>query len=595
MCGIFGLVTKETQALGEILLEGGKRLSYRGYDSVGCATLSGDEIDLRKDIGKIDEVSERLNFPEMRGTRGLIQMRWATFGAPSTVNAQPHFDCDKDMVGAHNGNVVNTAQLREKFLSEGHEIVSTNDGEICIHAIERYYDKGDSMVESIRKAYNDLHGDYAILLSHKKENKLYAIKKGSGLVIGVGEDTMYCSSDLPSILPLTKKIVWMKDGEIVELTHNTYKIYDIKTGEEIQREPEPAEEGLDAAKKGGYAHFMLKEIHEQTEAARELIHLLQDSKYVDRFIEKIRDAEDVYLVGCGTSYHACVLGSFYFSKLAGKRVVPVIAPQFMEQYGDSINENSCVVCVSQSGETKDVLNAMNLVKAKGGTVLGVLNVLGSTLMHESDVYLMLACGYEVSVPATKTFINQALLFLYLAEKFAGKNDIDWNAVPDLIEKTIEGTDGTAKEVANLLQNRKDLYYLGYGITLGSALEGALKLKEITYMHCEGMFSSEFKHGPLSAVEKDYPVLFITAPDDAEMMINHINEVRCRDGIAIIVAEDDERLEKNSDFYVKVPKSGQLLNSILSVLPLQLIAYHSSVFLGIDPDFPRNLSKTLTVD
>lgn len=595
MCGIFSVISKEEKALGELLLQGGKRLSYRGYDSVGCATISGDKIDLRKDVGKIDEVNEQLNFGEMMGTRGVLQLRWATFGTPAKVNAQPHIDCDGDMVGAHNGNVVNTIQLQEQFGSEGHNIRSTNDGEICIHAVEKYYDQGDDMVTAITKAYKDLKGDYALIIYTIKEDALYAIKKGSGLVLGLGDGESYCASDLPSILPLTKKIVRMKDNEIAKLTPDLYELYSAEDGSAIEREPETCEESMEAAQRGGYDHFMLKEIHEQTNTARDLIDLLNSSKYVEPFVSAIKDARELYFVGCGTSYHACMLGSYYFNKLAGRRAIPLLPQQFTEEYGNSLSSDDVVVFVSQSGETKDVMNALHFAKERGYKVLGLLNVLGSTLANLSDIYLPLACGYEISVPATKTFLNQAVMFLYLAMREGGEDTSELSKLPGLIQKTIDETDAQSREVAEHIKGWKELYYLGFGITHPVAKEGALKLKEITYMHCEGIFSSEFKHGPLSAVVKDYPVAFITAPDDAEMMINHINEVTCRDGKALIIAEPDEILAKYATSYVKVPESSQTIFPILATIPAQLISYYASINLGLNPDFPRNLSKTLTVD
>jgi glucosamine--fructose-6-phosphate aminotransferase (isomerizing) len=303
----------------------------------------------------------------------------------------------------------------------------------------------------------------------------------------------------------------------------------------------------------------------------------------------------VYLVGCGTSYHACLLGAYYFNQLAGVAAVPVLGPQFIEQYGQSVGPEDVAVFVSQSGETKDVLNAVKVMRQREGQVLGVLNVLGSTLMHQSDVYLPLACGYEISVPATKTFLNQAVLFLYLACRMAGHHRPELDALPDLLTQTIEETDGPAREVASYVHGWDEMYYLGYGLSHPIALEGALKLKEITYAHCEGIFSSEFKHGPLSAVHDGYPVLFITAPGDEMMMINHVNEVTTRGGRAIALAAEHPALRSNVHDYLVVPDSDRFLTPILATVPVQLVAYHMSVARGIDPDFPRNLSKTLTVD
>jgi glucosamine--fructose-6-phosphate aminotransferase (isomerizing) len=599
MCGIFGIITDQEQPLGPILLESGKRLAYRGYDSVGCATVAADgSIDLRKAVGRIDDVSAQLDFPAMRGARGITQLRWATFGAPSYANAQPHLDSDGDMVGAHNGNVVNNVQMRELFIREGLTVRGTNDGETCVHAVERHFDRnGGDMLAAIRAAYADLEGDYAFVITHRDDPRLFAIKKGSGLVAGLGDGLACVSSDLPSILPITRRIVRIHDGEIVVLSPGAVKLYNVGDGSCIDRPEEWYDGPIEVAEKGGYPHFMLKEIHEEPVLVSELLHLLNSSPYTARFLEALQAPGDrpVYLVGCGTSYHACLLGAYYLNQIAGRPAMAVLGPQFIEQCGQSVGPEDTAVFVSQSGETKDVLNAVKVMHQRGGRVLGVLNVLGSTLSHQSDVYLPLACGYEISVPATKTFVNQAVLFLYVATRLAGRDVAELNALPDLLSWTIESTDQPARQLAAYLNGWDDMYYLGYGLTHPIALEGALKLKEITYAHCEGQFSSEFKHGPLSAVHDGYPVVFFTAPGDEMMMVNHVNEVTTRGGRAINVAVENAALRANGHDYLPIPDCPRFLAPILLTPPAQLLAYHLSVARGIDPDFPRNLSKTLTVD
>jgi glucosamine--fructose-6-phosphate aminotransferase (isomerizing) len=464
--------------------------------------------------------------------------------------------------------------------------------------VERHFDRnGGDMVAAIRAAYADLEGDYAFVITHRDDHRLYAIKKGSGLVVGLSQGQAYVSSDLPSLLPLTRRILRIYDGEIVVLSPGAVDIYNVHDGALIERDEEWYDGPIEVAEKDGYPHFMLKEIHEQPTAVGELLHLLNNSPHVDRFVESLAAPDDrpVYLVGCGTSYYACLWGAYAFNQLAGRPAVPVLGPQFIEQYGESMGPKDVAVFVSQSGETKDVLNAVKVMRQRGGRVLGVLNVLGSTLMNQSDVYLPLVSGYEISVPATKTFVNQAVLFLYLAYRLAGGDTEELDALPDLLARTLETTDRTARQLAAYLDNWDDMYYLGYGLTHPIALEGALKLKEITYAHCEGIFSSEFKHGPLSAVQDGYPVVFITAPGDEAMMINHVNEVTTRGGRAIAIATEHPALRANVHDYLTVPQASRFLVPILATVPVQLIAYHLSVARGIDPDFPRNLSKTLTVD
>jgi len=595
MCGIFGIVTEKEQPLGPILIEAARRLTYRGYDSVGVATLKGKTIDLRKDTGRVDEVASRYRIAEMTGSRGIAQLRWATFGEPSQVNAQPHLDSDGDMVGAHNGNVVNNFELRQQFIAEGMTIRSQNDGESCVHAVERYINKGYEFLDAIRLAYGDLQGDYTFVIGRTDDDKLYAIKKGSGLVVGLGEGFNCLSSDLPSILPLTRKIVRIQDGEIITLWADRIELRSVKDGKIIHRDSEIVTESMDAVKKGGYPHFMMKEIHEQSQVAREVLHMLAGSQAVQGVLEKMRTARNLYFIGCGTSYHACLAGAIYFAQIAGRTVIPVVAPQFLPQYLSTVNYEDVGLFVSQSGETKDVLNALQAAETRGLTAFGLANVIGSTLTKATVCTLPLCCGYEISVPATKTFTNQIVTFLYLAYRLAGQDTSLLEQIPDLMDRTLELVGPQADSLALEINKWNDMYCLGYGATYPIALEGALKLKEITYAHCEGMLSTEFKHGPLSAVTDGFPVLFVAPPEDVPLIVSGINEVTCRGGRAIAIGEEDSRLRANASELIVLPKSTPQIAPLLAVLPLQMLSYHMSVGRGYDPDFPRNLSKTLTVD
>jgi glucosamine--fructose-6-phosphate aminotransferase (isomerizing) len=595
MCGIFGYVTNKDEAIGPILVEAAKRLMYRGYDSVGAATISGSKVDLRKDVGRVGDVAEKYNFGEMRGQRGITQLRWATFGEPSQINAQPHLDSDGDIVGAHNGNVVNNVEMRELFMREGLTVRSMNDGETCVHAVERYVNKGDDFITAMRRAYNDLQGDYSFVIGKVSDDKLYAFKKGSGLVIGIGEGFTCVSSDLPSILPLTRKVIRPLDGEMITLWHDRVELRSVKDGSIIAREPEIITETMDAVQKGGYAHFMLKEIHDQPQVARELIHLLDGSPDVQALVDKMKNARHLYLIGCGTSYHAASVGAVYFAQLAGRAAIPVLAPQFVAQYAPTVGKDDVGIFVSQSGETKDVLNALEAAEARGMGCFGLANVIGSTLTKATSFCLPLCCGYEISVPATKTFTNQVVAFLYLAYRLAGMDTKKLEAIPALMEKTLDMTASPIEAIAKEINGWNDLYCLGYGATYAIALEGALKLKEITYAHCEGMLSTEFKHGPLSAVSKGFPILFAVTPNDVPLIISGINEVKVRGARTITIGEEDTRLRANGDDLIVIPQSDPQISALLAVLPLQLLSYHMSVMRGYDPDFPRNLSKTLTVD
>jgi glucosamine--fructose-6-phosphate aminotransferase (isomerizing) len=595
MCGIFGIVTEREQNLGSILIDAARRLTYRGYDSVGAATIGGSKIDLRKDVGKVDEVAEKYKLADMSGKRGITQLRWATFGEPSKINAQPHIDSDGDIVGAHNGNVVNNVELRKLFMSEGLTVRSENDGESCVHAVERYIDKGYDFVDAIRRAYDDLQGDYAFVIGKVNDDVLYAIKKGSGLVVGVGEGFTCVASDLPSILPLTRKIIRIQDDEIVVLWANKVELRSVNNGKLIPREPEIITETMDAVQKGGYPHFMLKEIHEQPQVGREVIHMLEGSQEVQLVLEKILQARHVYFIGCGTSYHACLAGAVYFAQLAGWAAIPILAPQFIPQYAPTVGKQDVGLFVSQSGETKDVLNALQAAEERGMTCYGLANVIGSTLTKATACWLPLCCGYEISVPATKTFTNQVIAFLYLAYRMGGHRTRELENVPELMEQTLLTTAPQVESIVPSVNSWNDLYCLGYGATYPMALEGALKLKEITYAHCEGMLSTEFKHGPLSAVTKDFPIIFTVTSRDIPLIVSGINEITCRGGRAIVIGPDDARLRANANDVITLPVTNPEITSLLSILPMQLLSYQMSVLRGYDPDFPRNLSKTLTVD
>jgi len=391
-------------------------------------------------------------------------------------------------------------------------------------------------------------------------------------------------------------VIRLEDGEIVTLRADRVELHAVADGALIDRQPETITETMASVQKEGYAHFMLKEIYEQPVVAKELLHRLDgDPALVAQIVKKMAATRNVYYIGCGTSYHACLAGTVYAAQLAGRAVIPVLAPQFAPQYGNAVSSQDVGIFVSQSGETKDVLNALEAAQERGMTCFSMANVIGSTLTRKTEAWLPLVCGYEISVPATKTFTNQVIAFLYLAAKLGGVEDLDFGSLPDLMAKTIANTDPQVRDLVPKINAWEDLYCLGYGATYPIALEGALKLKEITYAHCEGMLSTEFKHGPLSAVTDGFPVLFVAGPDDVPLIISGINEVTCRGGEAVAIGQADERLKVNASDMITIPVSNPFFTPLLGVLPLQLLSYHMSVARGYDPDFPRNLSKTLTVD
>jgi glucosamine--fructose-6-phosphate aminotransferase (isomerizing) len=610
MCGITGIVTEHRDDIGELLVRCSSKLTYRGYDSVGVAAVRNGKVDLRKDVGTIEEVNKLLGLSSMKGDRGIAQLRWATYGAPTKVNAQPHFGCEETFYGAHNGNLHNYHSYKKELIEAGHIVKSDNDGELCVHAVDKYYEDTGDMFEAIRLSTRDLKGAYAYAVGRADQPEIYAVKMGSSLVAGVTAGATIVSSDLPSVLPLTNNVIYLADGEMLVLTHDDVKVYRIEDGKQLERDPEISNLDARAAEKGGYPHFILKEINEQPKIAKDIIGILERPKS-EEWLKLIEDASRHYLVACGSSYNASIVGTYYFNRLAGLPMLHAIGGQFHTMYGATMDEDCLSILVSQSGETKDILNVLNLVKTNNfGTTLGVLNVIGSTLMFETDSYIPMACGYEVSVPATKTYFSQSIIFAYLAARLGARNGhIDQSEaksfisrlrddLPSLAQTAIDRTGINAKNLARSMMNVKDMYCLGYGFTDGVAREGALKIKEICYNHCEGMYSSEFKHGPLSIVTKNYPVIFVTTTEDSWMVINHINEVKARNGRTIIVGEYENTLQPyvmSKIDYLQVPKSDALINPLLDVIPLQLLSYYLSVDLGINPDLPRNLSKTLTVD
>ncbi len=601
MCGFFSIVfSKDNEELGRILTRAGFRLAYRGYDTVGIGYITENGFsEIRKAPGKIHRVHEDLEFEKIKGKRGTIQLRWATYGAPSYENAQPHFDCHKNIIGAHNGNIVNSPFLRERLINLGHTFKGENDGETLVHVIEEHFLKTGELKIAIFNVYKELKGDYAFSITHVKENKFYAVKKGSSLFLGIGQDFIAVSSDLVALLDITKQIVTLNDGELVKFDETSYRIYDLNTGEDVTRSPIYTDMDVKNAEKGNYPHFMIKEINEIPKMARNIINFLPEFDKIEEITGEILKARRKFITGSGTSLHAGILGSFYFSQIAKEIFIPVAASEFGERYGNSVEPGDLLFVVTQSGETKDVKNAMDIFEGYGKTI-GLINVLGSSIALRCNYVVPVLSDLEISVPATKTFVNQAIALLYLSYALAknkGLNppEISFSEIPALLAETIEISEKYKTEIIKALIPWHEFYVLGFGITYPIALEGALKIKEVVYVHAEGMYSAEFKHGPLSIVEEEYPVIFISTLKDKNMILSHINEVKCRGGKIITIAPEDYELRKESHIFLPLPDAPHYITPLLSVIPMQIIAYYMSVHKGIDPDFPKNISKTLTVD
>jgi glucosamine--fructose-6-phosphate aminotransferase (isomerizing) len=610
MSGIFGIAYPTPKDdLGQIMLRAAEHLSYRGHDSVGFATITGNgPVDLRKDAGPVTRVADRLSVARMGGDRGILQLRWATFAPPSYSNSEPHLDCDADLVGAHTGYVTNMHALRDRFIAHGHVIRGCDDGEVVVHAVEEAIASGLGTRGALGSALDRLEGDFSFVLMRRFDNKIVCLNAGSSLYLGIGRYFVCCCSDLAPIVELTPMCVPLNPGEMAEFDFRSYAIHDLKSGKDVEREPKESHLSVESASKGDFPHFMLKEIHEQAETSRALLKVLPASAAPKETVQRILAARRVILSGSGSSYHALLLGSYFFNQIAGFPAMPTAAGQTVPLLGRTIASDDLLILVSQSGETKDLLNVLDFMKAVPKcTTIAVVNNIGSSIALAADVVVPIVSHLEVSVPATKTFMNQAITFLYLAaalarakslELPAGLSESDLSTVTDLIGKTISACESDLSPIQQAVQGREDFYVLGYGLTHPIAQEGALKIKEVTFNHPEGMYSSEFKHGPLAVVEKDYPVLFIstTGHADVEMIVSEMNEVKSRLDRALLVSPPNDRLQKEADVHFALPLCpSPFIETLVAVIPLQMLAYRIAVARGHDPDEPRNLSKTLTTN
>jgi len=608
MCGIFGCVLKNG-SVAPIIHAALKRLEYRGYDSVGEATLYNSKLYIRKDQGKIDEVHEILNLDDLPGNLGIGHTRWATHGAPLEVNAHPHVDCSGQIAVVHNGIIENFVELKLELENRGHVFKSKTDTEVIAHLIEEDMKSNsslslaDAVLETVRK----LDGSYAIaVISMREPDKIICARHESPLVVGVNEAAVYCASDIPAFLPLTNRAVIIEDGELVILTQEGYEIKKIADSSVVSREPKLIDWTPEMAVKQGYRHFMLKEIHEQPACLRNTLRLQEH--YLDLMATFLDRAREVFFVACGTSYHACLAASYMFSKLAFLATYPVIASEFVEQHGRSVNIDSTIMTVSQSGETADTLAAVNCARERAATVLGLTNAIGSTLTRVSRVYIGQQSGPEIGVAATKTFTSQLSVLGQMALRLAKKrgkvsqDEMDFLAermqrLPDIVETIIRTQEEKAKQIAKKYRDAKTFFFLGRGISTATAYEGRLKLMEIAYVPSIAFPAGESKHGPISLVEPGFPVVFICPKDETHRtLIGNIMEMKARGAsIIAVIEEGDEEVKKLAEDYVEVPKGiPEVLSPIPFVVPLQLLAYYVAVERGYNPDTPRNLAKSVTV-
>jgi len=608
MCGIFGCILKDENA-APVIHAALKRLEYRGYDSVGEATIFNGNLYVKKDQGKIDEVHGTHNLDDLPGNIGIGHTRWATHGAPLQINAHPHVDCSGQIAIVHNGIIENFAELKLELENRGHIFKSKTDTEVIAHLIEDVLKANPSLTfaDAVLEAVKKLNGSYAIaVISLKEPDKIICARNESPLVIGINEKAIYCASDIPAFLPLTNKAVIINDGELVALSLEGFEIKRIADSSIVTRQPKLIDWTPEMAVKQGYPHFMLKEIHEQPACLRNTLRLQEH--YLDLMATFPDRAREIFLVACGTSHHACLAASYTFSKLAFLATYPVIASEFVEQYGKSVNIDSTILAVSQSGETADTLAAVNIARQRAATILGLTNTIGSTLTRVSRVYIGQQSGPEIGVAATKTFTAQLSVLIQLALRLAKKrgkisqDEMDFLAeklekVPDIVETIIKTQEERVKQIAKKYKDAKTFFFLGRGVSTATAYEGRLKLMEIAYVPAIAFPAGESKHGPISLVEQGFPVVFICPKDETrKTVMGNIMEMKARGAsIIAVIEEDDEEIKKLSDDYIEVPKGiPEVLSPIPFVVPLQLLAYYMAIERGHNPDMPRNLAKSVTV-
>ena len=599
MCGIIAYSGDEQAA--PILFEGLKRLEYRGYDSAGIITInSKSEFELKKDVGKVLEINQKVNFLDLNGTIGLAHTRWATHGGVTKANAHPHVSNNNKIAVIHNGIVENYKDLKAKLISEGFIFYSETDTEVVPNLIEYWMRiRGQDFLHAVLNTFQSLEGNFALVIVDKDSKTIIGAKNGSPLVLGVGKskDEFFLASDIPAFLEHTKDVVYLYDGDTVilypptEKSRRHYEILDYRTGKLVERPIQSVSWDIEHAAKGEFDHFMLKEISEQVETIQRAS--TQDRELIEDITQRIRKAKGVFLIGCGSSYHACLSASYLFSKLASFHINTVLASEF-SAYEDFLKEDTLVIAVTQSGETIDVLDAIKTAKQKGCQIVSIVNVMGSSATQFADASLFLNVGPEVSVLSTKTYTAQLTVLTLLAYSLAGKYDEGerelkylWNVVYNLTAASMRNR---IKELANKLSTSDHIFVLGRGSLFATALEAALKIKEVSYIHAEAFAGGELKHGPISLIGKGTPCIVFVSKDTENNILSNAMEVKSRGGYLIGVGPTPIDI---FDFFIKVPESDEL-NPICQIIPIQILAYQLAVILGHDPDRPRNLAKSVTV-
>jgi len=588
MCGIIGLVGRELAA--PFLVKGLSNLEYRGYDSAGVATVSDGRIWAGKDIGSLAEVQQKHHLDQLPGRVGIGHVRWATHGSVTSVNAHPHFDCKGEIAVVHNGIIENYQELRNR-LETKHRFVSETDTEVIPHLIEDYMEAGASLEQAVLQTIGQLRGSYALLaISAKKPGKIVASRKDSPLVVGRERGRNFIASDALAFLEHTNRVAFVEDGETVVLTGDIAFLD--KEGKPIEKRFTQVDWKWDEATKQGYDFFMMKEIMEQPQAIR--CALMQDKGLIMEMAMDILRARQVVITACGTSRYAALVGRYLFSKLAGKFCDVIMASEF-HYFADSIDKNTLVIAVSQSGETADVIEGVKRAKENGATIFSLVNMVGSSLARMSHRVIYLNCGPEICVAATKSFISQLAIFYLLA--FTMSNRLEEGvekvrAICTEIEECFSKNGQKLERLAQQTKEKNDFYYIARGINFAISAEGALKLKELSYIHAEGMPAGELKHGTLALIEEGTPVVVI-CPKDYTFQETLANAAETKARGAFVIGVSDER-SPIFDEWIEIPQVEEIFYPLVVIVPLQLLAYYLAVARGKDPDRPRNLAKSVTV-
>ena len=594
MCGIVGCILKEDEDVAPILFDCISKLEYRGYDSIGLATFSGDKIHIKKDKGKIEEVDKKLNLTDMPGNFGIAHVRWATHGDPSKLNSHPHVDEDSTIAVVHNGIIENYLEIKEKLILEGHVFKSDTDTEVIPHLIQKFMAEKFDLEHAVRKTIDVIKGAYAIAAISKNEpDKIVATRKDSPLIVGIGQDGYYLASDSPAILKYARDIIYPEKGEIVIIDKDGVVVHD-EFDNVVNKEIDTINWTPEMAEKEGYDHFMIKEINEQATAVR---NTLTQKESIQEIIDDVGDLQRICFVACGTSYHASLTGKYLIESLAGIPTDVILASEF-KYSANTLNEDTLVIFISQSGETADSLKALDVANQTSKT-LGIVNVAGSSITRRAQYVIQTQAGPEIGVAATKTYVAQ-LTAIYLFAALISKNvellkELD--KVPDFINEVLESVE-QVKELSKRYNYARDFFYLGRGYSYPTALEGALKLKEITYIHGEGYASGELKHGPLALIDEGIPVVVVIPPGDNYFKtMSNLEEVKSRGAnvLAIGSAEDESLKAKSSDVIGINAEVKEIIAPLVYIVPLQLIAYYITLEKGHDPDKPKNLAKCVTVE